>query len=445
MVTPFVDSELDELRHFIRTCPVIDSHAHNLLPPDRQKSADFLTISTKARGDALQDTPKSLSQLRAVNQLKKLYGLAEDADWASILGKRTELLERDADAFTRQCFAGTQTILIDDERDAGANVETYSWHDRYTTSPCMRTVRIETVAANILSALYQQGELPIGVAIADKEACSLAWVEFITRFEQAILNALSDEKVVGFNSVICSRTGLDVMIGKDIEVTEEGLRSFRRHYLPNCAARKFRVEAKGMNDALVISVCKLITAGSQGRGRAKPLQFYTGSGGRNVNNLLESNPACLQPLIKHFPNVPFVLLQSSYPYTREAGYLATVYQNVHLDIGGILPMLSRSGQEQVIRQALELTPTSKILWSTDGHDFPETYWLANLQGRQALEKLICESVLTGDLSNSQARQAIANILHSNSNVLYGLSLPHPPGLHDAQPQTAAPNANVYEA
>lgn len=412
---------LEELKHLIRTCPVIDNHAHNILRPQQLKSANFLTITTEASGDALEDAPKSLAHLRAVKQLKKLYDLPDDADWATIVGKRAENLERDPDALLKKCFAGTQTILVDDGLDSGANIERWSWHDKYTLSPCKRIVRIETVAADILSALHQQGKLPVGVALADEEACSLAWVTFITEFEQAILGAIDDEAVVGFKSVVCYRTGLDVQVGRDIEVTEDGLRSFRRDYLPDCVARNFRVEAKHVNDALVISVCKLIAAGYEQRGIAKPLQFHTGLGDNDIS-LLDSNPACLQPLIKHFLTVPIVLLHSSYPYTREAGYLATVYKNVYLDIGEVFPMVSRDGQEKIVRQALEITPTSKILWSTDGHHFPETYWLANVQGRETLERVLCEYVEHDDLSVSQALLATKDILFNNSNLLYDLGL-----------------------
>jgi predicted TIM-barrel fold metal-dependent hydrolase len=63
---------------------------------------------------------------------------------------------------------------------------------------------------------------------------------------------------------------------------------------------------------------------------------------------------------------------SAYPFTQEAGYLATVYQNVYLDIGEQIPMISRDGQENVLRQSLELVPVNKVLWSTDGH------WYARL-------------------------------------------------------------------
>lgn len=50
-------------------------------------------------------------------------------------------------------------------------------------------------------------------------------------------------------------------------------------------------------------------------------------------------------------------------------------------------MLSADGQANVMKESLELTPAEKLLWSTDGHLFAETYWLANKQFREALEKV----------------------------------------------------------
>ncbi|EMD00203.1 hypothetical protein BAUCODRAFT_63908 [Baudoinia panamericana UAMH 10762] len=414
-------ASLAELKRVIRTQSVVDNHGHNILRPEKLKSANFLTITTEAEGDALEDARRSLPHLRAARQLRKLYGLPSTADWATILGKRVELLERDAHGLMEKCFGGTHTILVDDGLDSGANVESYEWHSQYTLSPCKRIVRIESIAATILSSMDQQGNLPVGVATADDEACSLAWVTFITQFEQAIVACIGDSEVVGFKSVVCYRTGLDVQVGDAVEVLEAGLRSFTRHYLPDCAARSFRVEAKGMNDALVVSVCRLLEADCQQLGATKPLQFHTGLGDNDID-LLGSNPAFLQPLIKHFSTVPMVLLHSSYPYTREAGYLATVYKNVYVDIGEVFPMVSRDGQEQIVRQALEITPASKILWSTDGHYFPETYWLANVQGREVIEKVLCQYVEQDDLTAEQAIHAARNILFENSNALYRLGL-----------------------
>ena len=272
---------------------------------------------------------------------------------------------------------------------------------------------------------------------------SLAWIAFITAFEEAIVAYLEDDAVVGFKSVICYRTGLDIEFGSDLEVSETALRSFMRHYLPRCVENKFRGETEGMNDALVISTCKLLQASSRQNGVAKPLQFHTGLGDNDIS-LLDSNPAVMQDFIKVYPEVPIVLLHSSYPYTRDAGYLATVYKNVFLDLGEVFPQVSRDGQEQIIRQALEITPTSKLLWSTDAHHFPETYYLGNVQGRAALEKVFCEYVEQGDLSVHEAVGAAKRILFENSNSLYqlGLTLPNEANSKPLDVQTDQGAANV---
>ncbi len=106
----------EELRALVRDCPVIDNHGHNLLRPSGQKSADLLTITTEASGVALRDTPTTLAHIRALRQLRRLYDLPDDADWAALLAKRNSILEQEheTDSFYRKCFGGTQTILIDD-------------------------------------------------------------------------------------------------------------------------------------------------------------------------------------------------------------------------------------------------------------------------------------------------------------------------------------------
>lgn len=421
-----MSASIDDLRHVVRTCPVIDNHAHNLLRPRPLRRSDFLTITSEATGEALQDTPKSLAHIRAVRQLKRLYRLPTDATWDAILRERDRYLDEDPHDLTKRCLEGTQTILMDDGLGNPDDFEPYQWHSQFTISPCKRIVRIETVAASILASMHHQWKLPVGISIADEESCSLAWVNFVTAFEQAIAQAIEDDEVVGFKSVICYRAGLSIKPARDVEVAETGLKSFMEEFLPDCDVKEFRVQHRGMNDALVISTCKLIAAGLEERGKAKPIQFHTGLGDNDIS-LLDSNPACLQPLIKAFPKVPIVLLHSSYPYTQEAGYLATVYKNVYLDIGEVFPMVSRSGQDAIVRQALEITPISKILWSTDGHLQAETYWLANVQGREIIEKVFVEMVEESDLTVDQAVEAVEDIFFNNSNLLYGLRLAAPKG------------------
>jgi predicted TIM-barrel fold metal-dependent hydrolase len=144
------------------------------------------------------------------------------------------------------------------------------------------------------------------------------------------------------------------------------------------------VNHPGLNEFLVHRLVAVIRD-SEGSAK-KPIQFHTGLGDSDIA-LTKSSPAHLQEFIREYPTVPIVLLHASYPYTRDAGYLATVYANVYADFGEIFPILSQDGQETALRELLELCPWSKILWSTDGHWFPETFLLAVLQVREVLGKV----------------------------------------------------------
>ena len=100
-----------------------------------------------------------------------------------------------------------------------------------------------------------------------------------------------------------------------------------------------------------------------------PVQFHTGLGDPDLTLTLAS-PAHLQPLIRFYSESQtqkpkIVLLHAGYPYTREAGYLAAMYENVYLDMGEVCPQVSAKGQKVVWEQALELCPGNKLLWSSE--------------------------------------------------------------------------------
>jgi hypothetical protein len=210
-------------------------------------------------------------------------------------------------------------------------------------------------------------------------------LDFAELFHRAIKERIDDDEVVGFKSVICYRSGLDVNPNYD-EVDQHIQQAFTEYIYHVAAnednAKRFRFDYKPLNDYILLKTLQPLAKNP----KPKPMQFHTGLGDNDINLLL-SNPGHLQPLIEAYPTVPFVLLHSSYPYTREAGYLATVFANVFLDLGEVFPMLSADGQLNVIEEAMDLTPAEKLLWSTDGHLFPETYWLANRQFREALQQV----------------------------------------------------------
>jgi predicted TIM-barrel fold metal-dependent hydrolase len=103
---------------------------------------------------------------------------------------------------------------------------------------------------------------------------------------------------------------------------------------------------------------------------------------------------------------------------REAGYLASVYPQVYVDLGLAVPFLSVAGMRAVLRMLLELAPTTKLMYSSDGHMIPELFYLGAKWGRDILASVLEESVADSDLGAAEADDAAAAILRDNAAALY---------------------------
>ena len=149
-----------------------------------------------------------------------------------------------------------------------------------------------------------------------------------------------------------------------------------------------------------------------------PVQFHTGLGDNDLD-LRSANPLHLRPWFEstRYKHVPFVLLHASYPYVRELGYLASLYSNVWMDMGLAIPFATID-IPAVWRQALSLTPFSKILFSTDAYSIPEVFWLAARWGRWGLGVVLEEALSLGAFSAAEAIEAAEHILYQNSAQLY---------------------------
>ena len=337
---------MEDLVQVIQNTPIIDHHAHNLLLASDINAHDLLSITSEANGSTLkQGAPSTLAHLRAVHQLARI--LQCDQTWDAVQAAIQKKRDEPDDAWARQCFRGIETVLVDDGLDP-SNVHPYDWHDRLTRSKCKRIVRIERVAETIMTNAFQQfSSKPI-----DQHPAFTHHV--LRQFQIAIEQAIVDPEVSGFKSVICYRTGLKIprfdATDKEVLGSLFGSKSLQK---------LSRLEDERLSPYFVHFTAKII----QHSGAKKPFQFHTGLGDNDIDLEL-SNPAHLQDFIKTYPEVRIVLLHASYPFTTEAGYLASVYSNVWLDIGEVFPFLSQDGQERVIRESLDLCPSEKLMWST---------------------------------------------------------------------------------
>jgi len=405
-VTP---SQVDSVARAIRSTPIIDNHAHPLLKIESLGKHPLLSITTEASGEAIHAATNSLPHLRAVRQLATVLGcgFTWEAVVAAIEQRRIDTFED----WAAQCLSGIETVLVDDGLDGG-DAEPYTWFDDYTRSKCKRIVRIEKVAADIINRL---GKSCDASSQTRDDVIDDAFDEWLSEFDEAIKAAIEDPDVVAFKSVICYRTGLDIL-----SADEDAARRAFGEIIENFALLDFeRLQEVTLNDLVVHRTATLIR--DSAFRHKKPIQFHTGLGDRDIT-LSKSSPSHLQGFIRAYPTVPIILLHASYPFTREAGYLASVYENVYVDIGEVFPQVSQDGQERILREALELCPWSKVIWSTDGHWFPETYLLAVMQMREVFETVLCEYVRKGHVGWKAAIELVRDMLFRTSNRLYRLGL-----------------------
>jgi uncharacterized protein len=141
------------------------------------------------------------------------------------------------------------------------------------------------------------------------------------------------------------------------------------------------------------------------------VQVHCGFGDSDLH-LWRADPSLLKPLIERFRKTRFVLLHC-YPFVREAGWLAHVYGHAYFELSLTIPHVWRGAE--MLRQALELAPASKLLYASDASRAPELYYLAAKWWREALAEVLPE------LFEDEAEGTGRRILRENALELYGSS------------------------
>ena len=174
--------------------------------------------------------------------------------------------------------------------------------------------------------------------------------------------------------------------------------------LKSISAYRTGLELERIHDFVVAGL-----EANEATGAPLPVQFHCGFGDWDLY-LARADPSHLKPLIERFRETAFVLLHC-YPFVREAGWLAHVYGNVWFDLSLTIPHVSRP--VEMVREALELAPVSKLLYASDAARTPELYYLAAKWWREALA-----TVLTDVLPADEAETAGRQILRENALALY---------------------------
>ena len=231
--------------------------------------------------------------------------------------------------------------------------------------------------------------------------------------EEALDAALDDVRArghVALKSIAAYRTGLDIREWPRDEAED----SFRE-YKSDAEAGPARLVHKPLLDTL------LHVAFARAARQEVPVQFHVGYGDADTDLLL-GNPLYLRGVLQRpdYRGMPVVLLHECYPYTRQGGYLAAVYENAYLDLSYGIPLLGYGEMLSFTRAALGVAPASKLMYSSDGIGVPELHWISAHDGRRILGEILGEMVSQGESKFSEAEATGESILRNNAKRLYSL-------------------------
>jgi uncharacterized protein len=363
------------LREVLDGVGLVDHHAHGIVatPATLDEFRGLFSESEDPR--QWPHVATGLTYLRAMRALGDLFG-CEPTEEAVFAHRRAA--DPDAYAATLLRATGTEWLLIDDGFPVPG--EGVAWDRMGELAGCRSApvMRIERVAEE-------------GLAAAD----GLDALRERVRTEVA---AARGNGFVGLKTVAAYRSGLAVD-GPDALGAEDALKG-----KPRRLADKALLELL-LDDALAANA-------AAGGGDPLPVQVHCGFGDSDLF-LPRADPTLLGPLIERYAGTPFVLLHC-YPFVRQAGWLAHVYGNVFLDVSLTIPHVWRHAE--MVREALELAPVSKLLYASDAAKTPELYFLAARGWRAALAEVLDEA-----LKPAAAEAAARRVLRENALALYGLA------------------------
>ncbi|HVB64022.1 MAG TPA: amidohydrolase family protein [Nitrolancea sp.] len=378
----------DRLREEINEIILLDHHCHAPLKLTQQLEPLTLraTFTESADRDVQdQDVPNTTGYRTMIRWLAGLLGA--DPTENAVLTAREEI----EPARYHRLLADDARLgpLLNDYLFQQERCYTSSEWEEMTGCPVYGLLRIETLAEEIIAG-------------------SSSWEGFRQDFGQALAASVANNGV-GFKSIAAYRTGLDIQ-PIDAATASAAYHEYRAE-VNRGDGERVRLAHKPLIDALIWETLEVAAE------LEMPLQFHVALGDDDVY-LPTSNPVLLRSIFREprYRQVPIVMLHC-YPFVREAAYLCGIYPNAYIDLGLTVP-LAGSNCAALIAEAIGIAPLHKILASSDGHAVPEFQWFAARLWRSALVESLARVVDQDMMTDREAIEAAALILHANSEQIY---------------------------
>jgi predicted TIM-barrel fold metal-dependent hydrolase len=368
--------------------PLIDHHCHGLVPRNLDRRGFEKMIS-----ESFVDAPLGTSHFDSPIGLAIRAKCAPLLELEPFVGADTYIERRAAlgapEVNRRFIQAARCSLLLIDTGFRSDDILTPQGMTETTGAATAEVVRIEAVAERVGRS---------GVSAAD--------------YSQAFAEALDEaaRSAVGLKTIIAYRGGFAF---DPRPPSPAAVAAAAGAWLPEIQAGRARMEEP------TLLRHGLWVAAELARARRMPIQFHVGYGDRDAKIHL-NNPSLLMDFLQELDRMGVnVTLLHCYPYHREAGYLAEVFPNVYFDVGVILNYTGASSA-RILGEALELSPFTKQLYSSDAFGLAELYYLGALLFRRALSQNLERWIGDGMCSAGDAERIVRMIAEENTKRIYPL-------------------------
>ena len=385
---------------------LLDHHCHGVLTADLDRRA-FEALLTEAPTAGSRDRFASMLGVAVRRWCAPVLDLAAHADAEEYLRRRTELGW--AEVTSRLLRAsGVRTWLVDGGVTPGT-LTTTAQLASLGGGRAYPVVRLESVAEAV-SASDSGISGGIGGAIGG----AAGWADAVERAVRAEV-----AHAVGMKTVVAYRSGLAIAA---VAPSRAAVARAAGQWLRGRDTGEADIRGAPRLDDPVLGAWLVHLGSRLSAELALPLQVHTGFGDPDIR-LTTANPALLTDLLaaSELTGARFMLLHC-WPYMREAGYLANVFDHVFLDVGLAVPHTGVRARE-VLCELLELAPFASVCFSSDGYGLPELHYLGALLWRRALGRLVDEWVEQDVLAACEVDQFVCGLAQRNARAAYPIPPP----------------------
>jgi hypothetical protein len=379
---------------------IIDSHCHGFLPKEGLDSFEqYLNLASHYIPK--EDMFNTFIFRQTVKELSRV--LEHKGNFEEIISFRNKIYRDEPIEYTKLLFedAKIKTTLI----DTG-----YPFHE--FTGYSIDVSKFSSIVPCEVKEIFRIDNL-IYMFVKEQSNFSEAIEKFKTQIEEAVkAGAISLKTAVAYTSGLEVQRSSENEVKKSYKALIEDIRSQRT--LRQVFYEKSQHVKRVMDFFVLLGVEESVKHNI-------PIQIHAGMGNPSIIDLRNENPILTKELVNDevSKNAKIILIHGGYPYIEEAGFFASAYSNLFLDFSAVSPFISIGLKEKLLN-LFEMTPTTKIMYGSDGHKIPELFWISAIQTKKALSRALNQLIENDEIDGEWALQIAKQILYINAKKIYNL-------------------------